>query len=81
MNEWGLSGCAIRAVRCEAVELSDARPAGWWTSEDGQGALDMRGATLGRALAELLGQCSGAAERAGILAGTLEVLDEEGEDC
>lgn len=48
-------------------------PCAWWHSHDGQASLPMGGCTLGEALAELLSQCSGPEDVAGIEAGTFEV--------
>ena len=53
---------------------TDTRPAGWWTSADGQGQIDMTGTMLAEAKAELLAQCANDEQRAGILAGYLQVL-------
>lgn len=47
----------------------------YWRSADGQSSIDMRGATKGEALAELLAQCATNAQRAAILAGSFEVAE------
>lgn len=61
---------------------TDTRPAGWWNSADGQGAIDMTGATLAEAKRELLGQCGTDAEGEEILAGRLQIIsDEEAADA
>jgi len=49
----------------------------YWTSKDGQSSIDMSDATEKEAWAELLEQCGSEEERAGILAGTLEVTDHD----
>lgn len=47
---------------------------GWWTSADRSGCLDMVGATVAEAVAEILAQCGDdEEERADVYAGTLEV--------
>lgn len=61
-------------ITASDIKADDTRPAGWWTSEDGQGSLDMTGATLAEAVATLLGQCADDEQRANILAGSIEVL-------
>lgn len=48
--------------------------AGWWTSADGSGQLDMTGLTVEETVAELLKMvCSNDEDRAAIMAGTIEV--------
>ena len=60
----------------EALETKPTAIVGWWTSEDGAGSLDMTGATVAEAVAELTERaCSNDADRAAILAGTFELLD------
>lgn len=49
---------------------------GYWYSADGQGFIDMTGATAAEAVAELLGQCGTGEERAVILAGRFVLADE-----
>ena len=56
---------------------TDNRAAGWWVSADKQGSLDMTGATLAEAVADLLAQCATDTERAGILAGSIEILADD----
>lgn len=46
---------------------------GYWTSADGAGCLDMAGATVAEAVAELLAQCSSEADRRDLLSGTIEI--------
>ena len=48
--------------------------AGWWTSADGSGQLDMTGATVAEAVAEMAAQCGGDDDQlADLMAGTIEV--------
>jgi hypothetical protein len=58
------------------ITETDTRPAGWWTSEDGQGGYDMSGDTLAQAKRTLLDQCADDEQRAGILAGRIQVLPQ-----
>ncbi len=62
--------CAVRDIASD-----EQAAAGWWTSEDGQGQLDMTGCTGAAAVAELLTQCATDSDREAILAGTLELAD------
>ena len=58
----------------EALRDYPAAVVGWWTSADGSGCLDMSGATVAEAVAEILAQCGDdEEERAEVYAGTLEV--------
>ncbi len=60
----------------EAIETKPAAIVGWWTSADGSGSLDMTGATVAEAVAELTERaCSDDTDVAAIMAGTLEILD------
>lgn len=54
---------------------TDTRAAGWWHSADGQGHLDMRGATLAEARHDLLAQCGEERQREAILAGRIESVE------
>lgn len=47
---------------------------GWWTSADGQGSIDMTGATAQVAVEELLRQCASDEARADILGGAFDLL-------
>ena len=47
--------------------------AGWWTSADGSGQLDMTGATVEQAVAEMAAQCADDDQLADLMAGTIEV--------
>lgn len=57
-----------------ALASSSSEPVSWWISEDGQGQINMTGTTAAQAVRELLSQCSSSEERAGILAGTFDLL-------
>lgn len=57
----------------EALATNPTAIVGWWTSVDGSGCLDMTGATVIDAVAELLAQCADDTERAAVYAGSLEV--------
>ena len=60
----------------EALETKPTAIVGWWTSADGSGSLDMTGATVAEAVAELTERaCSDDNDRAAIMAGTFELLD------
>ena len=60
----------------EALDTSPNAIVGWWTSEDGSGSLDMTGATVAEAVAELTKRaCSSDTDVAAIMSGTLEILD------
>ena len=60
----------------EALNAHPTATVGWWTSEDGSGSLDMTGATVAEAVAELTERaCSDDNDRAAIMAGTFEILD------
>ena len=47
----------------------------FWVSADGQGSIDMTGATAAEALAELLAQCGEDDQRDAILAGAFQVAE------
>jgi hypothetical protein len=64
------------SITVRDITDTDTRPAGSWTSADGQGQMDMTGSTLAEARATLLGQCADDEQREGILAGSLEVVEE-----
>lgn len=66
---------AIDTIRCSDITDTDAREAGWWTSEDGQREIDMTGATLSEAVREMVDQCGSDEERAAILAGTIQIVN------
>jgi len=57
----------------DALNEYPSAQVGWWTSADGSGCLDMVGATVAEAVAEMLAQCADDDDRAGVYAGTLEV--------
>ena len=60
----------------EALSTKPTAIVGWWTSADGSGSLDMTGATVAEAVAEITERaCSSDNDRAAILAGTFELLD------
>ena len=65
----------MTTVPANAIAADDPRPAGSWIAADWQSELDMRGATLGEALGELLEECGSDEERASILAGSIELAD------
>ena len=52
---------------------TSSAPVTYWISEDGQGQIDMSGATASQALRELLSQCRSDEHRAGILAGSFDL--------
>jgi hypothetical protein len=56
------------------IAETDTRPAGFWTSEDGQGSYDMTGDTLAQAKQTLLDSCADDEQRAAILAGRIQIL-------
>ena len=66
----------IPTILVSDILPTDTRRAGWWLSSDGEGEIDMRGLTLAEARAELLDQ-AGKAGAAGILAGSIQILEEE----
>jgi len=57
----------------EALNEYPNSQVGWWTSADRSGCLDMVGATVAEAVAELLDQCADTQQRAAVFAGTIEV--------
>jgi hypothetical protein len=66
----------IPTILVSDIPPADARKAGWWFASDSQGEVDMTGLTLAEARAELLDQ-AGKAGAAGILAGSIQILEEE----
>ena len=66
----------IPTILVSDILPTDARWAGWWTSADGEGEIDMTGLTLAEARAELLDQ-GGPVWQEGILAGSIQILEEE----
>jgi len=69
----GIIADRISADGYQAVASNPNAVVGWWTSVDGSGCLDMTGATVVQAVAELLAQCADDDERAAVYAGSLEV--------
>lgn len=67
------------SVPCSEIRAGDPRPAGWWCSATGGGSLDMRGLTLGVAIAELLAQCGEEYQRREIVSGTMTIDDQAGD--
>ena len=58
----------------QALRDYPASLVGWWTSADGSGQLDMTGATVAEAVAEMAAQCGGDDDQlADLMAGTIEV--------
>lgn len=53
------------------IEPTDTRSAHYWRSADGQSVLDMSGATLAEARAELLEQCGTDEQRDAMLRGRI----------
>lgn len=64
-------------IRVSEVHEHDSRDAVWWCDADGQPRQDLSGETAAEAKERLLDECSTAAERAQILAGSLEVEDAD----
>lgn len=56
-----------------ATAATSTLPVAHWVSKDGQGSMPMEGAPASECLAELLGQCADAEQRADILAGRFEL--------
>jgi hypothetical protein len=57
----------------QALRDYPASLVGWWTSADGSGQLDMTGATVEQAVAEMAAQCADDDQLADLMAGNIEV--------